>query len=62
MKLKLLLFTLLLSVGVFAQEAYRSLIITEARMSATPDNYVEITNMGDKAVNLKDFELGKVTP
>ncbi|KAF0236519.1 MAG: hypothetical protein FD181_2686 [Prolixibacteraceae bacterium] len=62
MRLKLLLFTMLLSMGIFAQEAYRGLVITESRMSATPDNYVEITNMGDKAVNLKDFELGKVTP
>jgi hypothetical protein len=31
-------------------------------MSATPDNYVEITNVGNKAVNLKDFKIGKVTP
>jgi hypothetical protein len=62
MRLKLLLFTMLLSVGVFAQEAYRGLIITESRINATPDNYVEITNVGDKAVNLKDFKLGKMTP
>ena len=62
MRLKFLLFTMLLSVGVFAQEAYRGLIITESRMSGTPDNYVEITNVGNQAVNLKEFELGKVTP
>ena len=62
MRLKLLLFTMLLSVGVFAQEAYRGLIITESRMSGTPENYVEITNVGNQAINLKDFELGKVTP
>jgi len=62
MRLKLLLFTMLLSVGVFAQEAYKGLIITESRMNATPDNYVEITNVGNQAVNLKDFELGKMTP
>ena len=62
MRLKLLLFALLLSGGLFAQEVYRGLIITESRMSGTPDNYVEITNVGDKAVNLKDFELGKVAP
>ncbi len=62
MRLKLLLFAMLLSAGIYAQEAYRGLIITESRMSGSPDNYVEITNVGDKAVNLKDFELGKVTP
>ena len=63
MRLKLLLLVLMLSGGIlYAQEAYRGLVITESRLSGTPDNYVEITNMGDKAVNLKDFELGKVTP
>ena len=62
MRLKLLLFAMMLSVTIIAQEAYRGLIITESRMSGTPDNYVEITNVGGKAVNLKDFELGKITP
>lgn len=63
MRLKLLLFVLLLSMGILnAQEVYRNLIITEARLNATPGNYVEITNVGDKAVNLKDFELGIISP
>jgi hypothetical protein len=62
MRLKLLLFTMLLSVGVFAQEAYRSLIITEARQTAQDDNYLEITNVGDQAINLKDFKVGTIRP
>ncbi|MDO8951811.1 MAG: hypothetical protein Q7U86_04250, partial [Draconibacterium sp.] len=62
MKLKLLLFAMLLSAGIFAQDTIRSLVITEARMSAMPDNYIEITNMGDQAVNLKDFKLGTIRP
>ncbi|HSM48355.1 MAG TPA: hypothetical protein VK872_11110, partial [Draconibacterium sp.] len=60
MRLKLLLFTMLLSVGVFAQEAYRSLIITESRQTAQDDNYLEITNVGDQAINLKDFKVGTI--
>ena len=63
MRLKLLLFALLLSGGILnAQEIYRGLVITEARLNALPDNYIEITNMGDKAVNLKDFKLGTIRP
>lgn len=62
MRLKLLLFTMLLSTGIFAQDTIRSLVITEARMSGQPDNYIELTNMGDKAVNLKDFKLGTIRP
>jgi len=64
MRLKLLLLTLLISGGIFAQDTipYRSLVITEARLNAQPDNYVEITNMGDQAVNLKDFKLGTIRP
>jgi hypothetical protein len=62
MRLKLLLFTMLLSAGIFAQEAYRGLIISEIRLSAQPDNYVEITNVGNQAVNLKNFELGTIRP
>ena len=62
MRLKLLLFVLLLSMGIVnAQEVYRNLVITEVRLNETQDNYVEITNMGDKTVNLKDFKLGKLT-
>lgn len=63
MRIKFLLFTLFMACGILsAQEAYRNLIITEASLGARPMAYVEITNMGDEAVNLGDFELGKVTP
>ncbi len=64
MRLKLLLLALLISGGIFAQDTipYRSLVITEARMSAQPDNYIELTNMGDEAINLKDFKLGTIRP
>ena len=62
MRLKLLLFAMLLSGVITAQEAYRGLIITEVRLSGTPQNFVEITNVGDQTINLKDFELGKVAP
>ena len=63
MRLKLLLFSMLVSIGVLnAQDTIRSLVITEARMSAQPDNYIELTNMGNKAINLKDFKLGTIRP
>ena len=63
MRLKLLLFCLLLSCGILrAQEVYRSLVISEVRLSGQGDNYIEITNMGDQAVNLKDFKLGTIRP
>ncbi|GAB1451641.1 hypothetical protein MASR2M47_16970 [Draconibacterium sp.] len=47
---------------LYAQEAYKSLVITEARMSAQSDNYIELTNMGDQTINLKDFKLGTIRP
>jgi len=62
MRLKFLLLTLLLSGGIFAQDTIRSLVITESRMTAQPDCYIELTNMGDNAVNLKDFKLGLIRP
>ena len=45
-----------------AQEAYRQLIITEARLSGQPMSYIEITNVGDQEINLGEFELGTVSP
>lgn len=63
MKLKLLLLTLLMYGGIlFAQEINRSLVITEARLSGQPDNYVELTNMGNTPINLKDYEFGTIRP
>jgi len=63
MKLKLLLFAMMLSAGILnAQDTIRSLVITEVRLNAQPDNYIELTNMGDKDVNLKHFKLGTIRP
>jgi hypothetical protein len=41
-----------------AQEPYRQLLITEAVVFDWGDNYFEFTNMGDKAINLKEFKFG----
>jgi hypothetical protein len=62
MRLKLLLFLCLLSGALFAQEAYRNLIISEIRANDPRFNYVELTNMGTKTVNLAEFELGNNDP
>jgi hypothetical protein len=62
MKLKLLLFLLLFTGILNAQEPYRSLIISESRANAQPDNYIELTNMGDKAINLNEFKFGDMRP
>ncbi|MFW5656234.1 MAG: T9SS type A sorting domain-containing protein [Bacteroidota bacterium] len=62
MKLKFLLFTLLLSCGVLsAQDTIKSLVITEARLDRPALTYIELTNMGADPVNLQEFELGRVT-
>ena len=42
--------------------ANTSLIITEARMDRNDHAYIEITNMGSEAVQLNQFELGRVGP
>ena len=60
MKSKLLLLTILFAGILKAQEPYRQLLITEAITFNWPDNYFEITNMGDKAINLKEFKFGAV--
>ncbi len=63
MRLKLLLFVLLLSGGVLsAQDTIRGLIISEFTMGSQPSSYFEITNMGDVAVNLKVIEWGELRP
>ncbi len=62
MKLKLVLFALFLSGSILAQETIKSLVITEARLNNQIDTYIEITNMDDESVNLKDFKLGNLTP
>jgi hypothetical protein len=62
MKLKLLLFLMFLTVILNAQEPYRSLVISESRANAQPDNYIELTNMGSEAINLKEFKFGDMRP
>ncbi|MGM0376931.1 MAG: T9SS type A sorting domain-containing protein [Bacteroidota bacterium] len=63
MKLKLLLFLMLLTGILSAQEPNRSLIITEARMTGKDrDKYVELTNMGDTDINLSEYKFGNMRP
>lgn len=67
MRLKLLLlFLFVVSCGVVLQaqtkKPYNNLIITEALTASTPDNYVELTNMGTETIDLSNFEFGKITP
>jgi len=63
MKLKLLLFALILSGGILrAQDTIKTLIISEIRLSHHEDNFVEITNIGDEAVQLSQFEFGLIRP
>lgn len=63
MKLKLLLFIMVLSGGILnAQDTIRTLIITESNPFRADQSYVEITNMGTTAVQLSNFKLGKIGP
>lgn len=62
MKQGFLLLLLLISGMLIAQEPYRNLIISEARMNDTRFNYIELTNMGNKTINLAEFELGNNDP
>ena len=64
MKLKfLLLFLFVIGYGALVNaqtKPYKNLIITEARFTYVPDNYVELTNMGNETVDLSEFELGSI--
>lgn len=62
MRLKLLLLLLVISGALYAQEPYRNLIFTEMRGDDTRFNYIEITNMGTKTVDLAEFEVGNYDP
>ncbi len=63
MRLKFLLFALLLSGGILsAQDTIRGLIISEARYNNQADAYFEITNMGDESVDLGVIEWGELRP
>jgi hypothetical protein len=60
MKLKLLLLLLLMNGVLCAQDTIRTLIITEVRMDHPPYAYVEITNVGNDAIQLSNFEFGNL--
>ena len=63
MKLKFLLFSMLLAFVLNAQEPNRSLIISEVRLTGWDnEKYVEITNMGNSDVNLSEFKFGNMRP
>lgn len=63
MKLKLLLFVLVASIGMArANDTIKSLIITEACLSWMDEAYIEITNMSEEAVQLGDFKIGNIEP
>lgn len=62
MRLKLLLLLLFATGILYAQEPYRNLIFSEVRMDEHHFSYAEITNMGDKTIDLSEFELGSVGP
>ena len=59
MRRKLLLLLMMVSFGaLYAQtDTIRSLVITEARYDRADFGYLELTNMGDAAVNLEEFEV-----
>ncbi len=59
MKLKLLLLFIGIANLIWAQEPYRNLVITEARLiqGDGPDNYIEVTNMGDSDIDLRDIKF-----
>ncbi len=58
MRLKFLLFALLLGGLVNAQDTINYLVITEYRGDNTNRCYLELTNMGDKPVQLNQFKIG----
>jgi hypothetical protein len=62
MKLKLLLFALLLSGVLYAQDTINYLIITESHAYRADQSYVELTNLGDKPLQMAEFKLGKIGP
>ncbi len=61
MKFKTLLFLFLISFGALsAQDTIRSLIISETRLDGPSDSYIEITNVGDEAIDLSQFKVGEL--
>jgi hypothetical protein len=60
MKLKTLLFLLVFSGILNAQEPYRSLVISEVRLGNPNRVHIELTNMGNSTINLGEFKLGQI--
>ena len=62
MRLKFLLLSLIVSCGVLnaQQDTIRSLILSEVRLDRMDHAYLEITNVGDSALHLANFELGVI--
>lgn len=59
MRIKFLLFTMLLWGGMIsAQDTINYLVITEYRGDNTHNAYLELTNMGEEPVQLNQFEIG----
>ncbi len=58
MRLKFLLFSALFIGVLQAQEPYRQLMITEVYTQRPDRNYCEITNRGNKTINLGEFKFG----
>jgi hypothetical protein len=63
MRLKLLLAMLFVSGGLLmAQDTIKTLIISEARMDRAEQLYFELTNVGDEALDLSNFEFTCMDP
>lgn len=61
MKLKLLLLGFLFIGGFLtAQDTIKTLVITEANLHPENQVYLELTNMGEKPIQLNQFELGEI--
>jgi hypothetical protein len=62
MRLKTLLFLLVFTGILNAQEPYRSLVISEVRLGNPQITHIELTNMGNEIINLGEFKLGQINP
>ncbi len=61
MRLKFLLFFLLLASGIVsAQDTIRTFIITEAKLNRQEQAYVELTNVGTTPIQMAEFKFGKI--
>ncbi len=63
MKSKILLLFLVFACSIVnAQDTIRSLIITEVNLHNASNAFLEISNVGDKPVQLNQFKIGVITP